>query len=83
MGSTSKYNNIRNIPERAASSDTVTKPAAVKKGASVKVIPPVSGSDLPGISTSKIDVDAKPIYEPAGKSITQVDIDEGKCLLCD
>lgn len=26
--------------------------------------------------TSKIDINAKPIYEPAGKSITQVNIDE-------
>lgn len=37
-----------------------------------------SGADLPGIATSTIDVDAKPIYEPAGKPITQVDIDEGR-----
>ncbi|KAL3418473.1 Pre-mRNA polyadenylation factor FIP1 [Phlyctema vagabunda] len=28
------------------------------------------------MSTSKIDVDAKPMYEPAGKRITQVNIDE-------
>jgi pre-mRNA 3'-end-processing factor FIP1 len=75
--STSRYNDIRNIPQRAASSDTVTKPAAVKKEAAVKATLPVSGLDLPGISTSKIDVDAKPIYEPAGKPITQVNIDEG------
>lgn len=37
----------------------------------------VSGADLPGIATSKIDVNAKPIYEPAGKPITQINIDEG------
>jgi pre-mRNA 3'-end-processing factor FIP1 len=78
VDSTSKYNTIRNIPERAASSDTVTKPAAVKKETSVKATPTISGSYLPGISTSKIDIDAKPIYEPAGKPITQVNIDEGK-----
>jgi pre-mRNA 3'-end-processing factor FIP1 len=76
--STSRYNDIRNIPQRSASNDTVTKPAAIKKEAAAKATPPVSGSDLPGISTSKIDVDAKPIYEPAGKPITQVNIDEGK-----
>lgn len=35
-----------------------------------------SSSDFPGQSTSKIDVNAKPIYEPAGKPITQVNIDE-------
>ncbi|KAG0652480.1 Pre-mRNA polyadenylation factor FIP1 [Hyphodiscus hymeniophilus] len=73
---TAKYNNIRNIPERAASSDIVTKPAAVKKEALAKATPPVSGANLPGISSSKIDVNAKPIYEPAGKPITQVNIDE-------
>jgi pre-mRNA 3'-end-processing factor FIP1 len=28
------------------------------------------------VATSKIDIDAKPIYEPAGKPITQVNIDE-------
>lgn len=37
-----------------------------------------AGEDLPGIATSKIDVNAKPIYEPAGKPITQVNIDEGR-----
>jgi pre-mRNA 3'-end-processing factor FIP1 len=36
----------------------------------------VSGADLPAVATSKIDIDAKPIYEPAGKPITQVNIDE-------
>jgi pre-mRNA 3'-end-processing factor FIP1 len=81
MNSTSKYNNIRNLAERAASSEVVTKPAAVKKESSAKATPPVSGSDLPGISTSKIDINAKPIYEPAGKPITQVNIDEGKIFL--
>jgi pre-mRNA 3'-end-processing factor FIP1 len=50
---------------------------AIKKETTAKSTPPVSGADLPGISTSKINVDAKPIYEPAGKPITQVNIDEG------
>lgn len=53
----------------------VTKPVAKKE--SKKSAAKVSGADLPGIATSKIDVDAKPIYEPAGKPITQVNIDEG------
>ncbi|KAH8809048.1 putative Pre-mRNA polyadenylation factor FIP1 [Xylogone sp. PMI_703] len=69
----SRYNEIRNIPQRTTSNDAPTKPVAAKKETSAK---PVSGADLPGIATSKIDVDAKPIYEPAGKPITQVDIDE-------
>lgn len=48
-----------------------------KEKETTKGTPQVSGADLPGISTSKIDVNAKPIYEPAGKPITQVNIDEG------
>jgi pre-mRNA 3'-end-processing factor FIP1 len=54
----------------------VSKPV-VKKGTPIKGATHTSGADLPGISTSKIDVNAKPIYEPAGKPITQVNIDEG------
>ncbi|EKD18252.1 uncharacterized protein L3040_004789 [Drepanopeziza brunnea f. sp. 'multigermtubi'] len=72
-----KYNEIRNINTRTTSSDVVTKPAVVKKESSTKTAAlPTGGADLPGISTSKIDVNAKPIYEPAGKPITQVNIDE-------
>jgi pre-mRNA 3'-end-processing factor FIP1 len=52
----------------------------VKKETPAKGTPPVSGADLPGIATSKIDVDAKPIYKPAGKPITQVNIDEGRSI---
>lgn len=37
---------------------------------------------MPGIATSKVDVNAKPVYEPAGKPITQVNIDEGQSLYC-
>lgn len=70
-----RYNDIRNIPQRTGSSDLATKPTATKKETS-KGTPQVSGKDLPGISTSKINVDGKPIYEPAGKPITQVNIDE-------
>ena len=50
---------------------------AIKKEAPTRGTPPVSGVDLPGLSISKIDVNAKPVYEPAGKPITQVNIDEG------
>jgi pre-mRNA 3'-end-processing factor FIP1 len=48
----------------------------IKKETLTKGTSPMSGADLPVVSTSKIDVDAKPIYEPAGKPITQVNIDE-------
>lgn len=47
------------------------KKAEVKKEST----PKTSSAELPGIAISKIDVDAKPIYPPAGKPITQVDID--------
>jgi pre-mRNA 3'-end-processing factor FIP1 len=57
----------------------ISKPAA-KKETPTKGATQVSGADLPGISTSKIDVNAKPMYEPAGKPITQVNIDEGMLL---
>jgi pre-mRNA 3'-end-processing factor FIP1 len=55
----------------------VSKLPTTKKEASTKGTAHASGADLPGIATSKIDVNAKPIYEPAGKPITQVNIDEG------
>jgi len=71
-----RYNDIRNIPQRTTSSDVTTKLPAVKKEPATKSSISVSGVELPGISTSKIDVDARPIYEPAGKPITQVNIDE-------
>lgn len=50
------------------------KASAVKKETPARG---VTTSGLPGISTSKIDVDAKPLYKPAGKPITQVNIDDG------
>ena len=74
-----KYNEIRNIPQRKGSSEAVTKGPTVKKE-TPKESKSTSGAYLPGISTSKIDVDAKPVYEPAGKPITQVNIDEGNSL---
>jgi len=33
------------------------------------------GSKYPEVRTSSIDVDAMPTYEPAGKLITEVDLD--------
>lgn len=74
-----RYNEIRNIAQRTVSNDITQKPAALKKEGkegSAKASLPVSGAELPAVATSKIDVNAKPIYEPAGKPITQVNIDE-------
>jgi pre-mRNA 3'-end-processing factor FIP1 len=73
----SRYNTIQNINQRNIASDVTAKLSTIKKETPVKGTPPGLGTDLPGLSTSKIDVDAKPIYQPAGKPITQVNIDEG------
>lgn len=70
----SKYNEIRNIPQRAASGETTSKSGSKKVHSKVALHD--SGVDLPGVAISKIDVNVKPVYEPAGKSITQVNIDE-------
>lgn len=72
----SRYNTIQNINQRNITSDVTAKLPAVKKEAPGKAAHPASGADLPGLSISKIDVNAKPVYEPAGKPITQVNIDE-------
>lgn len=67
------------MPQRTGGIDGPVKVAAPvkKEGAVKRANVPSGGADLPGIATSKIDVNAKPIYEPAGKPITQVDIDQG------
>lgn len=70
-----RYNEIRNIPQRAISSDVPAKPAPIKKETNAKGASS-SSAELHPVQTSKIDIDAKPIYEPAGKPITQVNIDE-------
>ena len=36
-----------------------------------------SGADFPALRTSKIDVDHMPFYQPVGKPLDEVDIDEG------
>ncbi|KFX96308.1 hypothetical protein V490_03386, partial [Pseudogymnoascus sp. VKM F-3557] len=74
--SNARYNDIRNIAQRTASNDVTQKASAPKKSESVKPSLPASGADLPAVATSKIDVDAKPMYDPARKPITQVNIDE-------
>ncbi|KAI9847054.1 MAG: hypothetical protein M1837_003172 [Sclerophora amabilis] len=74
-----KYNSIRNLPARTASSDPITKPPPQIKAetpAPGKPATTKTGSDYPAVATSKIDVDAKPIYDQTGKAITELDIDE-------
>ncbi|KAI9641732.1 hypothetical protein NHQ30_009588 [Ciborinia camelliae] len=61
-------------PTTAAESKS---PAAkTEKPKKASETPVVSGAELPGLAISKIDVNAKPMYEPAGKPITQINIDE-------
>lgn len=47
----------------------------VKTETSGKETPTRLGSSYPAVKTSNIDVDAKPIYEPNGKPITDIDMD--------
>ena len=54
---------------------------ALKTETSAKATPPRSGASYPAIKTSKIDVDAKPIYEPNGKPITEINMDTGAVTL--
>ena len=79
--SQSRYSDIRNIPQRTTSSDAAVKPAVKKEDSQQK---PSSGAELPPVSTSKIDVNAVPVYKPVGKAITQVQLDQGmsKSLSC-
>ncbi len=61
-----RYNEIRNIPQRSGSEVTRPKKEAKTEPAA------------PSVAAHKIDVDGQPIYEPAGKPITDVNIDEGE-----
>ena len=72
---TAKYNEIRNIAQRTASNEVTKKPVASKKDPALKTAVPVAGSELPAEHVSTIDVNATPVYKPARKPITQVDID--------
>ncbi|MCJ1252242.1 cleavage polyadenylation factor subunit fip1 [Lignoscripta atroalba] len=69
---------IKNAPARIASPGVISKaqasPAA-KIEASATAPPTRLGSTYPAIKTSNVDVDAKPIYEPNGKPITEIDMD--------
>ena len=72
----SKYSEIRNIPQRSTANDATVKAAPVKDDSRASG----SGQELPGISTSKIDVNAIPVHKGTGKPITQLNIDEGSCV---
>ncbi|KAB8298321.1 hypothetical protein EYC80_002049 [Monilinia laxa] len=70
------YNDLPSHSKSATGADAkapTVKTEQTKKGSD---IPAISGAELPGLAISKIDVNAKPMYEPAGKPITQINIDE-------
>ena len=74
-------NAIRNAPLRTSSPPTVLKSQlspAIRNEAAAKAASSRPGSSYPGIKTSKIDVDAKPVYEANGKPITEIDMDTGQ-----
>lgn len=70
---------IKDEPARPSSADSGHKSLATHstKGAQ-KGTPARSGASYPPPPTSDVDIDAKPIYEPSGKPITEVDLDSGK-----
>ncbi|KJZ79440.1 Pre-mRNA polyadenylation factor FIP1 [Hirsutella minnesotensis 3608] len=79
----SKYSEIRNIPQRSASTDTPVKPTPTKKDDSSRssqsahnVAMPSADRASAAASKSTVDINANPVYPAAGKPITQVNIDE-------
>ncbi|KAH7171476.1 Fip1 motif-domain-containing protein [Dactylonectria macrodidyma] len=78
----SKYSDIRNIPQRSASTDVTVKSAPVKKddesrqSSTLNVAAPSADKTSAAASKSTIDLNANPIHAGSGKPITQVNIDE-------
>ncbi|OAQ62217.1 Fip1 like protein [Pochonia chlamydosporia 170] len=79
----SKYSDIRNIPQRSTSGDSPAKPAPTKPEEDSKaqsnvknVAAPSADKASAAASKSTIDINANPMYPPAGKPITHVNIDE-------
>ncbi|KAH7163556.1 Fip1 motif-domain-containing protein [Dactylonectria estremocensis] len=78
----SKYSDIRNIPQRSASTDVTVKAAPVKKddesrqSSTFNVAAPSADKTSAAASKSTIDINANPIHAGSGKPITQVNIDE-------
>ncbi|KAL2120178.1 hypothetical protein VTJ04DRAFT_4204 [Mycothermus thermophilus] len=71
--STSRYSEIKNIPQRTINSDAPPKPPPSAPQSHAQ--PPSQPQPAAPVSTSKVDVNAIPIHKPTGKPITQVNID--------
>lgn len=71
---------VRASSVRTPALDQTARPSsrsAVKLETPAKAAPPRSGASYPAVKSSKVDLDAKPIYEPTGKRITEIDMDAG------
>lgn len=75
-----RVNAIKQSPVGTATPDPISKPLqlpATGQEAPAKSTTSRPGTTYPAIKISKIDVEARPMYEPNGKSITEVDMDAG------
>lgn len=54
------------LPSPAPRHEPLTKPPSSR-----------SGATYPAVKISKIDIEARPTYEPNGKPITEIDMDAG------
>ena len=75
-----RVNAIKIEPRRTASPATSSKslpPHSVKAEPPSKAGVSRLGSSYPAVKTSKLDIDAKPVYEANGKPITEIDMDAG------
>lgn len=76
-----RFGGAKSAPVRITPADSAPRPQAsapLKTEAPSKATPPRVGASYPATSTSKIDVDAMPIYEPNGRPITEINMDTGK-----
>ncbi|MCJ1451575.1 cleavage polyadenylation factor subunit fip1 [Mycoblastus sanguinarius] len=73
-----RVNALKTAPVRPPSTDpaaTQGRSPGIKTELPGKETPTRSGASYPEVKTSSLDVDAKPIYEPNGKPITDIDMD--------
>ena len=76
-----RVNAVKQLSVGIATPDPISKPlqspATGQEVSTKSTASRPGGTTYPAIKISKIDVDARPIYEPNGKPITDVDMDTG------
>lgn len=75
-----RVSSVKKSPVRTSSLEPAGKSQPfpfTKSENSVKTISSRPGASYPATKTSKIDVDARPVYDPNGKPITEIDLDGG------